>query len=108
MENVKAAQVNVIVQDIVENSTKSVHWFMKKYGLNYEEWSYLNRAALVAATWKEEARQQYNRCEELLGAVRRVIWDIHEHKLTDPVEAAAILEQTIRHMGQGGNDDDEA
>lgn len=106
MDNVKPEMVNVIVQDIVENPTKTVGWFMKKYSLSYEDWSYLNRASVVAAVWKEDARQQYNRCDELLGAVRRVIWDIRERKLTDPAEAASILEQIIRHLGQESKDDD--
>lgn len=106
MENVKPEMVNVIVQDIVENSTKPVRHFMKKYGLNYEEWSYLNRASLPATTWKEEARQQYNRCQEQLGVMRRVIEDIREKKLADPTEIAAILEQTIWHIWQGEKNDD--
>ena len=86
---------DVVVYDICDNPARTVQYFLNKYHLSYADWSYLNRAALPAVHYKNEAREYFNKYNAFLASVQHILYTIQTERKT-PTQIVKMLESAIQ------------
>lgn len=103
----KGTEVSDAVQDICENQTRNTWYFLHKYKISYDEWSYLSFAALPMIRSVNELRETRNRLyrveNALLDVVKRLkdSGDKNESRIASEIRTA--LENSLR---KGETEDD--